>query len=137
MNTKVKPVKRLNHLSRKAEAVKQVYEDMLDALAAELLVSRIKPVCDAQGLTFCNMNGFPQFYRADGNRANTPASLCLVLEAVDPEGNPWHWRMPDYNPNQLDVSACDIKHHRKRAETDTRTAVGVAMCCGALLGGMR
>lgn len=92
------------------------YQKKIESYALKVFNETVVPVCLEKGLSYCTMNGFPQFYDKTGKRQPLPEQLYPLFEDCHTkEGDPLHFYfVKDFNPFDQDFSKLDIAHHKNK-----------------------
>ena len=109
------------------------YQQMISDYAVKVFNEKVIPVCLENGLSYCTMNGFPQFYNKDGIRQPMPKKLYRIFEDCHTkEGEPLHFYfVEDFNPFDQNFSKLDIDNHRNKVKNVT-TNEAILSCWQAL-----
>lgn len=97
------------------------YQQMISDYAVKVFNEKVIPVCLENGLSYCTMNGFPQFYNKDGLRQPMPKKLYRIFEDCHTkEGEPLHFYfVEDFNPFDQNFSKLDIDNHINKGKNVT------------------
>lgn len=111
----------MKSINTKLEKIAKQYEDTIKAYATTIFNDKVIPICLEKGLSYCTMNGFPQFYDKEGNRVEMPKKLYSIFEGCyTKEGDPLHFYfVDDFNPFNQNFSKLDIDNSRKKYENMT------------------
>lgn len=111
------------------------YQQMISDYTMKIFNEKIIPVCLEEGLSYCTMNGFPQFYNKDGIRQPMPKKLYRIFEDCHTkEGDPLHFYfVEDFNPFDQNFSKLDIDNHKNKYK-DITIDESILSCWQALHG---
>lgn len=97
------------------------YEERILDYARKIFKEKVVPVCLEKGLSYCTMNGFPQFYNKDGVRQPIPKKLHSIFENCHTkDGYVLHFYfVEDFDPFDQNFSQLDIDSHKNKYKNTT------------------
>lgn len=125
----------MKSINNELEKLNKQYQEMLADYALKVFNEKVIPVCLENGLSYCTMNGFPQFYDKTGKRQPMPKKLYRIFEDCHTkEGDPLHFYfIEDFNPFNQNFSKLDIDNHKNKHK-DITINESILSCWQALHG---